>query len=58
MKLKQDTKLLKVLDSFKIISDADVSAALKAKEAEAEPDPLPQEPFVPRLRSDARLQGC
>jgi hypothetical protein len=48
---------LKVLDSFKILSDADVSAALKAKEAEAEPDPLPQEPFVPRIGSDAEDEG-
>jgi hypothetical protein len=44
---------LKVLDSFKILSDADVSAVLKAKAAEAEPSPLPQEPIAPRVRSDA-----
>ena len=48
---------LKVLDSFKILSDAEVSAALKAKAAEAEPSPLPQEPIVPRVRSDAEDEG-
>jgi hypothetical protein len=48
---------LKVLDSFKVLSDADVSAALKAKAAEAEPSPLPQGPIVPRVRSDAEDDG-
>ena len=48
---------VKVLDSFKVLSDADVSAALKAKAAEAEPSPLPQEPIVPRVRSDAEDDG-
>ncbi|HXR98990.1 MAG TPA: hypothetical protein VN724_00420 [Pyrinomonadaceae bacterium] len=45
---------LKVLDSFKILSAAEVSAALKAKAAAAEPDPLPQEPVAARAGSDAR----
>jgi hypothetical protein len=44
---------LKVLDSFKILSEAEVAAALKAKIAEAEPDPLPQEPVAARAGSDA-----
>jgi hypothetical protein len=48
---------LKVLDSFKILSDADVSATLKAKAAEAEPSPLPQEPVVSRVGSDAADDG-
>jgi hypothetical protein len=48
---------VKVLDSFKILSDAEVSAALKAKAADAEPSPLPQEPTVPRVRSDADDEG-
>ena len=48
---------LKVLDSFKILSDAEVSATLKAKAAEAEPSPLPQEPMVLRVRSDAEDEG-
>ncbi len=51
---------LKVLDSFKILSAAEVSEALKAKVAAAEPDPLPQEPVAARAGSDAaddRLRG-
>lgn len=44
---------LKVLDSFKVLSDAEVAAALKTKAAEAEPSPLPQEPAVARVGSDA-----
>ena len=48
---------VKVLDSFKVLSDADVSAALKAKAAVAEPSPLPQEPVAPRIRSDAEDEG-
>jgi len=48
---------VKVLDSFKVLSDADVSSAMKAKAAEAETSPLPQEPFVPRIRSDAEDEG-
>ena len=48
---------LKVLDSFKVLSDAEVAAALKTKAAEAEPSPLQQEPIVPRVRSDAEDEG-
>ncbi|HET6976950.1 MAG TPA: hypothetical protein VFI24_11540 [Pyrinomonadaceae bacterium] len=44
---------VKVLDSFKILSEAEVSAALKAEAAAAEPAPLPQEPVVARVGSDA-----
>jgi len=43
----------KVLDSFKILSDAEVATALKAKAAAAEPSPLPQEPVAARVGSDA-----
>lgn len=48
---------LKVLDSFKVLSDAEVTAALKARAAEAEPSPLPQEPVVSRVGSDAADNG-
>ncbi len=48
---------LKVLESFKVLSETDVSAALKEKAATAEPSPLPQEPRVPRVRSDAQDEG-
>lgn len=48
---------LKVLDSFRVLSDAEVAAALKTKAAEAEPSPLPQEPIASRVRSDAEDEG-
>lgn len=48
-----ETLALKVLDSFRVLSDAEVAAALKTKAAEAEPSPLPQEPIVSRVGSDA-----
>lgn len=44
---------VKVLDSFKILSDEEVSSALKAQLAAAEPAPLPQTPVVARVGSDA-----
>jgi hypothetical protein len=46
-----------VLDSFKILSEAEVASALKEQAAKAEPSPLPQEPVVPRIRSDAEDEG-
>ncbi len=46
-----------VLDSFKILNEAEVTAAQKRQAAEAEPSPLPQEPVVPRIRSDADDEG-
>lgn len=55
-----EAEALKVLDSFKLLSDAEVAAALKAKFAAAEPSPLPQEPVATRAGSDAgdnRLHG-
>jgi hypothetical protein len=48
---------LKVLDSFKVLSDAEVAAALKTKTAEAEPSPLPQEPVASRVGSDTADHG-
>jgi len=48
---------VKVLDTFKVLSDVDVNAALKAKVAEAEPAPLPQEPVATRIGSDAADSG-
>ena len=49
--------VVKVLDSFKLLSDSEVAAALKARKAEAEPSPLPQEPVVARVSSDAEDNG-
>lgn len=45
---------VKVLNSFKVLSDDEVSAAQRAKAAEAEPSPLPQAPVISRVSSDAR----
>ena len=59
--LSDEAAALKALDTFKILSAAEASAALKAKVAAAEPDPLPQEPVAARAGSDAaddRLRGA
>src|SRR5262249_9338828 len=48
---------LKVLDTFKVLSDAEVTAALNTKAAAAEPSPLPQEPVIARIGSDAEDDG-
>jgi len=47
----------KVLDSFTILTEDQANAALKQKAAEAEPSPLPQEPVLARVRSDAEDEG-
>lgn len=52
-----ETEALKVLDTFKVLSEAEVSTALKAKAAAAEPSPLPQEPVAARAGSDAGDEG-
>jgi len=49
-----------ILDSFKILSDAEVDAAIKQKIGDVTPSPLPQEPEPARQGSDAkdkRLKG-
>lgn len=46
-----------VLDSFKILSEAEVAAALKAEAARAEPSPLRQEPVAKREGTDAGDDG-
>lgn len=48
-----EAEAVKVLDSFKILSETEVAAALKAEEAAAEPGALPQEPVAARDGSDA-----
>ena len=48
---------VKVLDSFKILTEAEVAAGLKAEAAAAEPSPLPQEPVAARVGSDAADSG-
>ena len=48
---------LRVCESFKVLSDVEVTAAVKTKAAEAEPTPLPQEPVAARVGSDAADDG-
>ena len=55
--LADEAVALKVLDTFKILTEAEVSEAKKAKAAAAEPSPLPQEPEVARVGSDATDDG-
>ncbi|HJU93273.1 MAG TPA: hypothetical protein VJ656_10095 [Pyrinomonadaceae bacterium] len=48
---------LGVLDSFKVLSDAEVKAKEAEELAKAEPSPLPQTPVAQRAGSDARDTG-
>ena len=48
---------LKALDSFRLLTPADIEAAMQKKIAEATPSPLPQEPIAPKLKSDAGDEG-
>jgi len=45
------------LDSFKLLSDAEVTQRRWEKVAKAEPSPLPQQPVAPRDGSDASDEG-
>ena len=46
-----------VLDTFKILTDAEVAAATSQEVSKAEPSPLPQTPVAPRAGSDAADEG-
>jgi hypothetical protein len=46
-----------VLNSFKILTEEEVSTARKQQAAKASPSPLPQEPVPPRIGSDAQDEG-
>ena len=46
-----------VLNSFKLLNDAEVTARVKAEIAKAEPSPLPQTPMVQRTGTDASDHG-
>lgn len=58
---KKDAKLqesvVKILDSFKLLTPEEVNAARAKKAAEAAPAPLPQEPVTKKLKSDAEDEG-
>ena len=47
----------KVLDSFRLLTESEVSAKLAEEIARAEPDPLPQQPVAARVSTDARDNG-
>lgn len=46
-----------VFDSFKIISQEDINADIRRKFDSIKPSPLPQEPVVKKLKSDAEDEG-
>jgi len=46
-----------VLDTFKILNEADVATRLAQETANTEPSPLPQQPVARRLASDADDEG-
>src|SRR5258705_4248767 len=46
-----------VLDTFKILNEADVTTRLAQEGAKTGPSPLPQQPVVQRLASDADEEG-
>lgn len=48
---------MNVLDSFQLLNDDEVATVLKEQAAKAQPSPLPQEPVVPRIGSDAQDEG-
>ncbi|MFL6209823.1 MAG: hypothetical protein ACJ74W_13285 [Pyrinomonadaceae bacterium] len=56
-KKAQEPTAVKILDSFKLLTQDDVQAELKRKVAAATPSPLPQEPVAKRPKSDAEDEG-
>jgi hypothetical protein len=52
-----ESVVLGVLDSFKLLTEADAQAQEAKKAAKAEPSPLPQTPAVERAGSDASDEG-
>jgi hypothetical protein len=53
----QEATAAKILDSFKMLSEAEVEAAVRQKIAAATPAPLPQEPVAKKLKTDAQDEG-
>jgi YD repeat-containing protein len=54
---KAQESAVKALDSFRLLTQADVEAAKQKKIDEATPEPLPQAPAVRRPKSDAEDEG-
>jgi hypothetical protein len=56
-KTQGESAVVKALDSFRLLSEEQIQAALRKKLEEAAPAPLPQEPVAPKLKSDAEDDG-
>lgn len=56
-KKEQEPAVVKILDSFKLLSQADVDAEIQRRVDEATPKPLPQEPVAKKLKSDLEDEG-
>jgi len=56
-KKAQEPTVVKILDSFKLLSQADVDAEIQRRIDEATPSPLPQTPAARKLKSDAEDEG-
>lgn len=52
-----ENEAVSVLDSFKLLNEAEVTVGLKAAAAKAEPSPLPQEPVARRSGTDTQDEG-
>lgn len=52
-----ETAALKILDSFRVMDESEVSARLAEEAKKAEPSPLPQEPVAQRAGTDATDDG-
>lgn len=54
---KQDAEMLKVLDSFQLITPAEVATVRAQQARQATPEPLPQTPLTAKRKSDAQDEG-
>ncbi len=54
---ENETYLNQTLDTFKLFTQSDIDAELKKKYEAMKPQALPQEPVVPRLKSDVQDEG-
>lgn len=56
-KREQEADAVKILASFKLLTEAEVEAESRKKMAEATPGALPQSPITKKLKSDAEDEG-
>lgn len=57
VKKDEEPAAIKILDSFKVLTQDEVEAAVKKQIEEATPKSLPQEPIAKKLKSDAEDKG-